>query len=91
MASEAGSMAGWAPMGEFQTLLGAKNLAAPGAGGTPLGRVYDLYGDVLAQVDAPEDGVVFGLRYRPAVLEGEWCCFYGIIEAVRDDLLGSGG
>ncbi len=63
----------------------------PMAAGAPLGRVYDLYGDVLAQVDAPEDGVVFGLRYRPAVLEGEWCCFYGIIDAVRDDLLAGEG
>ena len=55
--------------------------------GTPLGRVYSLYGDVLAEVNAPEDGVVFGLRSRPAVLEGEWCCFYGIIDEVRDDLI----
>ena len=55
--------------------------------GTPLGRVYDLYGDVRAEVVAPEDGVVFGLRSRPAVLEGEWCCFYGIIDEVRSDLI----
>ena len=55
--------------------------------GTELGRVYDLYGDVRATVTAPQDGIVFGLRSRPAVLEGEWCCFYGIIDAVRDDLL----
>ena len=55
--------------------------------GTPLGTVYDLYGDVRAEVVAPENGVVFGLRSRPAVLEGEWCCFYGIIDEVRDDLL----
>ena len=55
--------------------------------GKVLGRVYDLYGDVRAEVVAPEDGVVFGLRSRPAVLEGEWCCFYGIIDEVRDDLI----
>ena len=36
----------------------------------------------------PEEGVVFGLRSRPAVIEGEWCCFFGIIDEVRDDLLG---
>jgi hypothetical protein len=30
---------------------------------------------------------VFGLRSRPAVLEGEWCCFYGIIDEIRDDLI----
>jgi len=36
---------------------------------------------------APEDGVVFGLRSRPSVLAGEWCCFFGIIDEVRSDLL----
>ena len=56
--------------------------------GTPLGRVYDLYGEVQAEVVAPVDGVVFGLRSRPAVLAGEWCCFFGIIDEVRGDLLG---
>jgi predicted deacylase len=55
--------------------------------GTPLGKVYDLYGRVTAEVVAPEDGVVFGLRSRPSVLEGEWCCFYGIIDEVRSDLI----
>ncbi len=54
--------------------------------GTPLGRVYDLYGEVQAEVVAPADGVVFGLRSRPAVLAGEWCCFFGIIDEEREDL-----
>ncbi len=53
--------------------------------GTPLGRVYDLYGEVQAEVAAPVEGVVFGLRSRPAVLEGEWCCFFGIIEEVTEN------
>ena len=55
--------------------------------GTPLGRIYDLYGKITAEVLAPEEGLVFGLRSRPSVLEGEWCCFYGIIDEVRTDLL----
>ena len=55
--------------------------------GTPLGRIYDLYGNVSAEVVAPEEGLVFGLRSRPSVLEGEWCCFYGIIDEVRSDLI----
>ncbi len=55
--------------------------------GTPLGKIYSLYGDVTAEVVAPEDGVVFGLRSRPSVLEGEWCCFFGIIDEVRSDLI----
>jgi predicted deacylase len=59
----------------------------PVARGTLLGQVFSLFGDVVAQVVAPQDGVVFGLRSRPAVLEGEWCCFYGIIDETRDDLI----
>ena len=58
--------------------------------GTPLGRIFDLWGEVQAEVVAPEDGVVFGLRSRPAVLEGEWCCFFGIIDEVRTDLIPDG-
>jgi predicted deacylase len=59
----------------------------PVAEGTLLGQVYTLCGDVAAEVRAPCEGVVFGLRSRPAVLEGEWCCFFGIIDETRDDLL----
>jgi len=59
----------------------------PIIGDTPLGKIYNLYGEVCAEVVAPEDGVVFGLRSRPAVLEGEWCCFYGIIDEVCNDLI----
>jgi predicted deacylase len=59
----------------------------PMPAGTPIGRIFDLYGDVRAEVVAPEKGVVFGLRSRPAVLEGEWCCFFGIIDEVRSDLV----
>lgn len=55
--------------------------------GRVLGKIYNLYGDVIAKVKAPQDGVVFGLRARPAVLEGEWCCFYGVIERTVDDLI----
>lgn len=55
--------------------------------GTPLGRIYDLYGDVAAEVRAPQEGVVFGLRSRASVLEGQWCCFFGVIERTVDDLL----
>ena len=55
--------------------------------GAPLGTIYDLYGDVTATVTAPCEGVVFGLRSRPAVLEGEWCCFFGIVDEERTDLI----
>jgi predicted deacylase len=55
--------------------------------GTLLGEIYDLYGDVIAEVRAPHDGVVFGLRSRPSVLQGQWCCFFGIIEQTVTDLV----
>lgn len=54
---------------------------------TLLGSIYNLYGDVIAEVRAPQEGVVFGLRSRPSVLAGQWCCFFGVIDAVVDDLL----
>jgi len=59
------------------------------AEGTLLGQIYTLYGDIAAEVRAPCEGVVFGLRSRPAVLAGEWCCFFGIIDESRDDLIPS--
>jgi predicted deacylase len=55
--------------------------------GTLLGQIFSLYGDVVAELRAPKEGVVFGLRSQPAVLEGEWCCFYGIIDEIRNDLI----
>jgi predicted deacylase len=54
---------------------------------TVLGQIYDLYGDVAAEVKAPQEGLVFGLRSRPAVMEGEWCCFFGVVERTVSDLL----
>jgi predicted deacylase len=55
--------------------------------GTLLGQIYNLYGDVIAEVRAPQAGVIFGLRSRPSVLEGQWCCFFGVIEQTVDNLL----
>ncbi len=59
----------------------------PLAEGTVLGVIYNLYGDVVAEVKAPREGVVFGLRSRPSVLKGQWCCFFGVVESVVDDLI----
>jgi len=56
---------------------------------TLLGEIYDLYGDVVGRVKAPQEGLVFGLRSRPAVLEGEWCCFFGVVEQTVTDLIKS--
>lgn len=66
----------------FETLLPA---------GTLLGQIYNLYGEVIAEIQAPREGLVFGLRSRPAVLEGEWCCFFGVIERVVDNLITARG
>ena len=55
--------------------------------GTLLGQIYDLYGDVIAEVKAPQKGVVFGLRSRASILEGQWCCFFGVVEQTVNDLI----
>lgn len=55
--------------------------------GTQLGVIYNLYGDVIAELTAPRDGVVFGLRSRPSVIEGQWCCFFGVIEQTLNTLI----
>lgn len=55
--------------------------------GVVLGLIYNLYGDIISEVKAPRDGVVFGLRSRPSVLEGQWCCFFGVIEKTVGDLI----
>jgi predicted deacylase len=54
---------------------------------TVLGQIYNLYGDVIGELRAPQEGVVFGLRARPSVLEGQWCCFFGVVEETVDDLI----
>lgn len=69
--------------------VGAEGLPfeTPLAKETLLGQIYNLYGDVIAEVRAPQEGVVFGLRSRPAVIEGEWCCFFGVVEQSVNDLI----
>ena len=57
--------------------------------GSLIGTVYDLYGDVIGEVRAPQAGVVFGMRARPSVIEGHWCCFFGVVEERVTDLLGA--
>ncbi len=62
----------------FETILPA---------GTVLGVVYNLYGDPIGEVRAPRDGLVFGLRSRPSVTEGSWCCFFGVVEQTVTNLI----
>jgi len=48
--------------------------------GDPLARIVDVYGDTLAELVTPADGMIFGLRALPNVQTGDWCCFYAEIE-----------
>ncbi|MBM4456377.1 MAG: succinylglutamate desuccinylase [Chloroflexi bacterium] len=57
------------------------------AKGAALGQIVNLYGDVSETVVAPADGLVFGLRHRPQVRVGDWICFYGVVDEIRDNLL----
>jgi uncharacterized protein len=62
-------------------------LREPMKKGTVLGHIYNLYGDEIDVAKAPEDGMIFGLRFRPMVLRGDWVCFYAVIDQVRDDFI----
>ncbi len=48
--------------------------------GALLARIVDVYGDVLAELRTPVEGMIFGLRALPTVQTGDWCCFYAQIE-----------
>ncbi len=65
-------------------------IAAPGVAfltlmkkGDPIGKIVNIFGDELAEMVAPEDGLIFGLRALPNVMTGDWCCFYCKIEGER--------
>jgi predicted deacylase len=62
-------------------------LRQPMAKGTLLGRIYNLYGDVIQEITAPVDGQVFGLRFRAMTRTGDWICFYAVIDEVRENLI----
>ena len=55
--------------------------------GALIGQIYDLYGDGICEARAPQVGVVFGMRARPSVIEGHWCCFFGVVEDMVTDLI----
>lgn len=52
----------------------------PVTAGTVLARITDYFGNELAQVTAPVDGMYFGLRSLNSVVLGDWCCFFAEIE-----------
>ena len=54
------------------------------AQGDPIARIVNVFGDTLAQLEAPADGMFFGLRALPNVTTGDWCCFFCKVEGTRD-------
>jgi uncharacterized protein len=59
----------------------------PMAKGDQLGVIYNLHGEIAARINAPCDGMIAGIRSRPQVMEGEWICFYAVVDEIRDDLI----
>lgn len=52
--------------------------------GDPIAIIVNVWGDTVASLVAPADGMIFGLRALPSVQTGEWCCFYGKVSGFRD-------
>ena len=52
--------------------------------GDPIARIVDIWGDTLAELSAPADGMIFGLRALPNVQTGDWCCFFHKVSGMRD-------
>ena len=52
--------------------------------GDPIARIVDICGDTLAELVAPADGMIFGLRALPNVQTGDWCCFFYKVAGTRD-------
>ena len=51
--------------------------------GDPIARIVSIFGDTLAELKAPADGMIFGLRALPNVTTGDWCCFFNKVEGER--------
>ena len=51
--------------------------------GDVIGRIVNLFGDELARLTAPANGMIFGLRALPNVTTGDWCCFFNKVEGPR--------
>ena len=69
--------------------VGARGLEflSPMKKGEALGTLYSLHGEVMADIVTPCDGMIAGVRSRPQVMEGEWICFFAVVDEVRDDFI----
>ncbi|SDX60098.1 succinylglutamate desuccinylase/aspartoacylase family protein [Roseicitreum antarcticum] len=52
--------------------------------GDRIARIVDIFGDEVGVLEAPADGMFFGLRALPNVNAGDWCCFFNKVEGPRD-------
>jgi uncharacterized protein len=81
-------------IGEQEALLAPASgifLPAPGVEfltmmkkGDPIAKIVSIFGDTLAELVAPADGMFFGLRALPNVQTGDWCCFFCKVSGFRD-------
>jgi len=56
----------------------------PMKAGQRIARIVNLFGDELATLSAPADGMIFGLRALPNVTTGDWCCFFNKVQGRRE-------
>jgi predicted deacylase len=56
----------------------------PMKSGAPIAQIVNLFGDELAILRAPADGMIFGLRALPNVTTGDWCCFFNKVQGPRE-------
>ena len=56
----------------------------PMKAGDSIAKIVNIFGDELAELVAPADGMFFGLRALPNVNTGDWCCFFNKVEGKRD-------
>jgi predicted deacylase len=59
-------------------------LLKPMKAGTRIARIVDIFGNDLAEINAPADGMLFGLRALTSVTTGDWCCFFNKVQGRRD-------
>lgn len=52
--------------------------------GDRIATIVNIFGDEVAALHAPADGMFFGLRALPNVTVGDWCCFFNKVEGLRD-------
>jgi uncharacterized protein len=55
----------------------------PMKAGAKIGTIVDLFGRPLAELKAPADGMIFGLRSLVNVTTGDWCCFFNKVQGPR--------